>query len=143
MIRSKHFVTHDKFYYCAITFFTTVITIIPLILCAIFYHDIVGRSWWITSLFISYIVLSGIGAILNPYFAWAEWRDHAHCRSRENCCALIRMVDYLKEMWWTYIPPVNAGVILVSGICFVYHEVREVIIWRRYCRTLSPWKKFG
>lgn len=134
MITNKHVIKHDKYYYVLLTFFTTILTIIPLILCAIFYHDIVGRSLWITTTFGFYIFLSGVGAILNVYFAWAEWRDHAHCRSRENCCALVRMVDYLQEMWWIYIPPVNAGVILVSGICLVHQKVRDMILWKRYLR---------
>lgn len=138
MITSKHVIKHDKYYYVLLTFFTAVLTIIPLILCAIFYHDIVGRSPWITVAFGFYIFLSGVGVILNVYFAWAEWRDHAHCRRRENCCALVRMIDYLKEMWWTYVPPVNAGVIFISGIFFVYQEVRDIILLKRYLRMRCP-----
>lgn len=143
MIRSEHFVRRDKFYYFVLTFFTTALIITPLIISAMYHGDIVGRALWITSIYYSYLALSGIAAILNLYFAWEEWRDHLHCRERGTCCALVRMVDYLKEMWWTYIPPITAGVILVTMVRFGYSEVRYRIEIKRYCRKLSPWKKFG
>lgn len=142
MIRSKHFVRYDKFYYCVITFLTTAFIVTPLSISAMYHGVIVGRALWITSIYYSYLVLSGIAAILNLYFAWEEWRDHAHCRERGTCCALIRLVDYLKEMWWTYIPPITAGVILVSIVRFGYDEVRDRIELKRYYRVSSR-RKFG